>query len=363
MLFGHIELIKNIYGIPNLMHLSFYKNTNGHIGVILFFVLSGFLISYLLIDELNKQNKINFYLFYSKRVFRIWPIYYLMVLFAIIIFPYIIFHFEGYFHKYSIYETLNYLFFLPNIAKSTHQFIPGAVHLWSIGVEEQFYLIWPILILVFRKNLNLLFLIIFILFTLIPPAIDYINVHTSFFEKIPEIKKNTSSFFISFKINAMALGALTANLYYSNFKLIRFLYFRTIAYSILLFTFLFWMFGITFGTYNDEIYAILFSCIILELSTNPKPSIILENKIIKFLGRISYGVYVYHWVIVVIIVLFIKKNIIIESKNLLYINILIYLSSIFFTIAISHLSFRYLETPLIKFNKKKIGKQTNIIKQ
>ena len=51
VVFGHIELSKKSVGIVNLMELSFYKNTSGHLGVLLFFVLSGFLISYLLFQE------------------------------------------------------------------------------------------------------------------------------------------------------------------------------------------------------------------------------------------------------------------------------------------------------------------------
>lgn len=48
---GHIELIKSNYNLSNYLDLPFFQNTSGHIGVILFFVLSGFLITYLLLDE------------------------------------------------------------------------------------------------------------------------------------------------------------------------------------------------------------------------------------------------------------------------------------------------------------------------
>jgi len=84
VVFGHIELTKKSLGLSNITHLSFYKHTSGHLGVMLFFVLSGFLITYLLLKESENYKTVFVKQFYIRRALRIWPIYYLMVLIFIL---------------------------------------------------------------------------------------------------------------------------------------------------------------------------------------------------------------------------------------------------------------------------------------
>ena len=87
VLLGHIELIKSFYELPNLMDFPFYKSTNGHLGVILFFVLSGFLITYFLLQKLEKSNRINLMYFYKKRALRILPLYFVMIIISLYVYP------------------------------------------------------------------------------------------------------------------------------------------------------------------------------------------------------------------------------------------------------------------------------------
>ena len=70
--------------------VPFFKYTSGHLGVILFFVISGYLITYLMLLEKNEFNKINIRNFYIRRILRIWPIYFLIILLLIFVFPKII---------------------------------------------------------------------------------------------------------------------------------------------------------------------------------------------------------------------------------------------------------------------------------
>ena len=84
---GHIELQKKEIGIPNLINHPYIRLASGHIGVVLFFVLSGFLITYLLAKEKEKAGKIAFKKFYIRRIFRIWPLYYLILLLSFLFFP------------------------------------------------------------------------------------------------------------------------------------------------------------------------------------------------------------------------------------------------------------------------------------
>ena len=352
VILGHIELIKSFENIPNLMKLPFYKSTNGHIGVILFFVLSGFLITYFLLDELKRTEKINFKTFYYKRVLRIWPIYYIMVIFSILIFPKILFYIDGTVNKISLREESLYWLFLPNIAKSLKFFIQGATHLWSIGVEEQFYLIWPILLLFFRKHLILLLCSTIIIFSLTTPFIDYLNFHSTLFKENEALKNTLSGFFSGFKINAMAIGGIFAYAHHSKKENINFVENDIIEFLLVIVSLFCWISGKTFGTYTDEVYSALFGLIIFIFATRETSFFNLENKIYIFFGKISYGLYVYHWVIIIIMIKIIKiypKIFYTETVG----NIFLYSSSLILTTLISYFSFKYIEKPIMNLTIKK----------
>jgi len=120
----------------------------GSIGLSLFFILSGFLITYLLLQERQDRHTINIGHFYMRRILRIWPLYYLIIGIGQFLIPY-----TGLAGLGGIYTSaagnfsrtaICYLLFLPNIAflfiKPANPFLG---HTWSIGVEEQFYLVWP----------------------------------------------------------------------------------------------------------------------------------------------------------------------------------------------------------------------------
>jgi peptidoglycan/LPS O-acetylase OafA/YrhL len=106
----------------------------GYIGVDLFFVLSGFLITRLLLDERARDGSISFRVFYIKRVLRIFPIYYLCVF----IFALVYARGDG-----DLASLLTYTF---NYYKPLHPAPTALEHTWSLSVEEQFYLVWPLLI-------------------------------------------------------------------------------------------------------------------------------------------------------------------------------------------------------------------------
>ncbi|MBF0489822.1 MAG: acyltransferase [Candidatus Omnitrophica bacterium] len=139
----------------------------GFLGVDIFFVISGFLITGLLVQEDSKPNIPRFYI---RRFFKIIPSY-----LAVILLTYLVFAFMGEADT-SKYSMMNYLLMIQNY---THIYAPLG-HLWSIAVEEHFYIIYPIFIYliysisdnnptIFRRNLIkailiLIFLVIFIRF-------------------------------------------------------------------------------------------------------------------------------------------------------------------------------------------------------
>lgn len=124
-----------------------------------FFVLSGFLISYFLIKEKTKTNKIAFKKFYIRRAFRILPIYLVGLFLAFGFYKLVCAKGapgleNGMDYCNSIDKIfLLYLFMIPNVAYSIGAFFPHISNYWSVGVEEQFYIAWPI---VLHKTKNIL---------------------------------------------------------------------------------------------------------------------------------------------------------------------------------------------------------------
>lgn len=121
---------------------------NGNLGVNFFFVLSGFLITYLLIDEVKSNGKINILNFWLRRVLRIWPLFYACVCFGFFVFPVL----KSAFGQ-TPNETANivyYLTFLNNFDFINNGLPDASILgvLWSVAIEEQFYFCWPLILFV-----------------------------------------------------------------------------------------------------------------------------------------------------------------------------------------------------------------------
>jgi peptidoglycan/LPS O-acetylase OafA/YrhL len=120
-------------------------------GVPLFFVLSGFLITYLILEEKRTSGRFNIRNFYVRRILRIWPLYYAVLLFGFVIFPWA----RHLLHQPPHAETADpvwYGLFLGNFDQ-IRRGLPYGVGLgvtWSLSVEEQFYVFWPLLLLLAR---------------------------------------------------------------------------------------------------------------------------------------------------------------------------------------------------------------------
>lgn len=130
----------------------FFKESifaNGFLGVNFFFVLSGFLITYLLIKEKQRVGSIHIGHFWMRRILRIWPLYFACVFYGFIIFPYTKILAGG-----QPAETANpwyYLGFISNFDYIRHG-LPDSKSLgvlWSVAIEEQFYLAWPVILSLF----------------------------------------------------------------------------------------------------------------------------------------------------------------------------------------------------------------------
>lgn len=126
----------------------------GAMGVSLFFVLSGFLITYLLIREKEARKTIHIGFFYMKRILRIWPLFLLITITGFFILPLAMGRFDG----QTVSDHLPwFLTFTNNFDRILTGFSGSGNDslgvLWSVAVEEQFYLLWPLLILLCSKRL------------------------------------------------------------------------------------------------------------------------------------------------------------------------------------------------------------------
>ena len=167
----HYPALDGLRGLAILL-VVFYHNFDfinysvfGWIGVDLFFVLSGYLITTILVSTVNSPNYLrNFFL---KRVLRIFPLYYLCLFIFLIIFPLVGLYQQE--MKFYIDHQWWFWFYLQNWLLSFRFPTVGNFlnHFWSLGVEEQFYLVWPFIILWLRKPKKLLIFILFILLLLL----------------------------------------------------------------------------------------------------------------------------------------------------------------------------------------------------
>ena len=349
----HIEQTKSIYGLPN----NFSSTTIqifGELGVVLFFVLSGFLITYLLLEEESQTGGILIRNFYIRRILRIWPLYFLIVILALLVLPNIpIFVLPGY-DRAEIYSDLPgkiflYLFFLPNLVAPLFGIVPYASLTWSIGTEEQFYLTWPVLLKTIKKyRLLLMFLIVF----------GYLLVARALYSSRTDFlpfKYELGAFWSTFNIDCMAIGGFFALLLHAKNSFLKFFQNKYLFYFALVFTSVLLYRGVYFPilTVNEikfeylykEFYALWFGVILLNFASNREILIHLESKILRYLGKISYGLYMFHPICIVLVL-----SIAFRFKQTS--DWLLYPLSLLTTILIASLSYKYFETYFLNFKRK-----------
>ena len=346
----HVELMQDKLGLENLWDNLLIHNL-GVIGVSFFFVLSGFLITFLMIEEKKSFNSFSVKSFYLRRIFRIWPLYFLILILGFFILPnitYIPFFSENLEFNFST-NLIIYLFILPNIALSIFPAVPLIGQSWSIGVEEQFYLIWPI-IFKFFKNFNLILLMkLLLLFVLMKFVVLLFSLQIDSYWLLV-VKKNLAML----KFENMIIGAMGAVILIRKDKYIRYV-FNNIALFISI-TGVFFSLYIIPDYLRDGLHilhALFFIIVILNVSSNPKSFLKLENRFFNFLGRISYGIYMYH----LIIIYFTIKMLMIYE---IYSKLLLYTISILITCIVSYISYIIFEKRFLNLKKKfAILKSTN----
>jgi peptidoglycan/LPS O-acetylase OafA/YrhL len=308
-----------------------------------FFTLSGFLISYLLITELNNTKTISIKDFYLRRVYRIWPLYFLIVLLGFLFFGFLypVIYKQQYF-TFSLPEGLAmFILFIPNYAAKNY--LVGFLNpLWSIGVEEQFYLFWAPLVKLLRN-------------WLLPMIITFVLVSTSFYIALSNdafhFPSHWQNFLLTQKFYAMAIGAVFAYVLYYRFDWYEGSFFSNRFFQLIVLLVIAGHYFIGYGISNDLYFKILLSLLygllILNVSVVKNKLIRLERPWLTYLGVISYGLYMYHLLVDYVLRIAFAKIVTMHMPDVIVIP-LYYITLLLGTIVIAAFSHRYFEKYFLK---------------
>ena len=326
----------------------------GWSGVDLFFVLSGFLITGRLFPYLDDKKIL--LKFYRNRFLRIVPLY----------FGFLILFFTGWF-LLSSKDTLNSFTFYNNHWWEFFLFIQNWVfannlievkthlqHLWSIAVEEQIYLLFPLLLIFIRNKTKIFYTVLLTVFAILVSRWYYFNF------LIPK-EENLRVFFNTFFRFDSFLSGVLVYLIYNN--PVRFNKIKTVLHWLGLICFLVLLTYI-FITNDAEknnafisgggytIIAIMYAGLLQGtlLKTNKIINFVTSSVFLRYTGRISYGMYIFHWPFFMLGFVFLNKafayfNFSIDNNTIHMVNVLICIPT---TYLISHLSFKYYESYFLK---------------
>jgi peptidoglycan/LPS O-acetylase OafA/YrhL len=323
------------------------------LGVVFFFVLSGFLITYLLLKEKQSNNSIALGKFYIRRALRIWPLYYLIFILGFFVLPYVDFFAvpgqDNFFQQNFWGNLLLYACFMPNLAFAIYTTaVPNIGQSWSIGVEEQFYLLWPLLI---RKSKNVLKSILWIAGTIITlKGLILLSAPFVKIESLIVLKK----FLAMSKLECMALGGLGAYfLFHKKEQLLHIIY-KPLSQilSVIMIPILIYFIPTALEDILHLLFSISFLVIILNVAGNEKSLLKFENRVLQYLGRISYGFYMFHVMCIVFTIHTLDKYIGLNNDITTPQHILLYGISFLLTVAVSSLSYHIFEMAFIRLKDK-----------
>lgn len=339
---SYIYTLDGLRGIAALMVMFFHFNWQplssllvkiavfGQTGVDLFFVLSGFLITRILLVTKYKENF--FRNFYIRRIVRIFPLYYGFLILTYFILP-----------LFKIGDTppfshqVWYYLYLQNIS-DTFAFAglqsSGPTHFWSLAVEEHFYLFWPLVVYLLPPK-RLIWAIFGITVLSLVVRIILINFNIGVF------------YFTLCRFDALAIGGLLAYFEYTNKLILYCKYFLNLGIFSFVLLLVTWLF--TGGQHMDTvqifkftIIAVFYFCVVgylaIQDSHNPM-SRIVGNSFFVFTGKISYGLYVFHPLI---------YGFIDSEKNNFYISLLLSFSLTYLTAYVSYLVY---EKPFLNLKR------------
>lgn len=327
-----------------IYHLNENWLPGGFLGVDIFFVISGFLITGIIITEIQ-HNSFSFKQFYTRRIKRIYPAFItvmaLMSFIASAIFIYNDFNKLRKTIELAIVFLSNFYLGLTQGYFDLSANENPALHIWSLAVEEQYYLIFPlILTLAYKKfrEIKVLFIITLILF--------FILLSTSFIPAsfYKEVLHQPNIYYLSnLRFPELLVGSLLA-IYHCSNKI----QLSTQVSNILAILSTLLLFSCLFLMNNDIVFipgitlilpCIFTALIIYSTSQNNIIKLFLSNKVIVFIGKISYSLYLYHWIFIAL-AYYITGEKQINNQSIAIVTIL--------TIIFSVVSYYLIEQPIRK---------------
>ena len=342
--FGHVFFSNDIEIVNSKIYSNLYSYGKilGFISIDSFFVLSSFLITWKGLEEVKITKKFQFKNFLIRRSLRIWPLYFLVVLLGFL---------TEFIKSYitqdisSLPSIWSFILFILNfdIIKNGYEFLFFMVFMWSISVEEQFYIFWALVLKWFQNHLlkiSLLIILISLLFRIY------------FIDDSLNLNFHTLSALGNFGVGALAAIAAFRNSFlitkirdFSKTQLV-------IIYSLSLTTFIAMPLLQNYDLFiviQRVLFSFIFAFIILE-QTYCQQSIFKLSRVkyFNFFGKISYGLYCYHGIMITIVLKFSDYL----SKSL-FTSVIIFPTLIFCgTLLFSHLSYKFFESKILKLKDK-----------
>jgi peptidoglycan/LPS O-acetylase OafA/YrhL len=282
-----------------LFHLDVKGFENGYLGVDCFFVISGFLISRQLVEELSSTGSINLAAFYTRRVCRLFPAFlatcYASSIVAIALLSPTLLATFGHSLTYTAVSLSNIFFWSTSGYFETLSTLQPLLHTWSLSIEEQFYVIWPSFLLLqyrFKLPRKLSYMGLAFLSVALNIFWGYVKIETNY--------KSTMWFFVPFRLYEFVGGAIAGDIYHRKVSQNRALQYLLLACGLLLN-------GISLASYKPglmfpHIWAIpptIGTALIILYGHLPPISWILTNFIARKVGQASYSAYLVHWPLIV----------------------------------------------------------------
>jgi peptidoglycan/LPS O-acetylase OafA/YrhL len=330
------------FGSGFFRELLQYLYNNLALSIDVFFILSSFLLTWLGINEYKLKGNFSFVNYFIRRALRIWPLYILLMIFSFIIVPYVAANSS---EHVTLPPAYYYLLFISNFYLEGHVYFLR--FLWTLSVEEQFYLLWGICLLLFQKRIMACVLML----TGVSIAYTIYAAKTG-----ADGYYNTLIYLFDFAVGILAAVWLHKdNRVIAQFKKMNGA--KNISF-LLLFPLLFiMMFCVDyfsagfFGGWTDIVLRYLFviytGFFIIDQMANEKPVLKLaKQRFLIYTGRISYGLYCFHGIVLTFGLYFLQKMEVYPAA---------FLQTILFLVAnyiIAVISYQFVEKPFLKLKNK-----------
>lgn len=279
-----------------LFHLKVAGFLGGFIGVDIFFVISGYLITRIILFNLA-EGSFTFNDFYTRRITRILPA---LVATVVVILPLAMYLQQPAALVHTAKESIYALFSLSNVyfwtessywAPASEKYV--LLHTWSLGVEEQFYLVYPLLLVAFHRLAGIKGVIALLLVIVV--------VGTIASEMMLKTDRSAAFFFTPLRFYEFALGGLAVAL--TGGRVLQKSPWVSGIATLIGLALIFYG-AITFNAFTalpgiTILVPLLGALLILLAGPSPSARILLMNPVMSWLGKISYSLYLVHWPIIV----------------------------------------------------------------